>query len=349
ARLSPGAQRAHHELVAEAANPLLSAALSYVRRGWPVLPLKAGEKLPDGRLVTHGLLDATTDEAGVRAWWAASPSANVGIRTGEGIDVVDLDSEAARRALFATAPERLSGPVVVRTARGWHLWFASCGLSTRAGVLEGVDVRGRGGYVVAPPSVHPDGWRYQFLDPRTHELSTRLPGALLRPAPQWLRERLEPPPRPPARDTGPVRLTSSHYGRVALESECAAVAATPEGRRNDRLNAAAFSIGTLVGAEVLDAGEAHDHLLAAAISAGLDEREARRTIASGMRAGERQPRRLVESEPRRTPAAHGGRPPDPPSRPDERATAAVLARAHHSAHPSAPAPAPAAPRRGLGR
>ncbi|HTW97921.1 MAG TPA: bifunctional DNA primase/polymerase, partial [Acidimicrobiales bacterium] len=170
ARLSPGAQRAHHELVAEAVNPLLAAALSYVRRGWPVLPLKAGEKLPDGRLVPHGLLDATTDEARVRTWWAASPSANVGIRTGEGIDVVDLDSEAARRALFAAAPERLSGPVVVRTARGWHLWFASCGLSTRAGVLEGVDVRGRGGYVVAPPSVHPDGWRYQFVDPRSREL-----------------------------------------------------------------------------------------------------------------------------------------------------------------------------------
>lgn len=345
ARLSDAAQNLHHELVAEAANPMLSAALSYARRGWPVLPLKAGEKVPDGRLVPHGLLDATANEAQLRAWWAASPEANVGIRTGEGIDVVDLDGDAARQTLLALAPERLSEAVVVRTARGWHLWFATCGLATRAGVLDDVDVRGRGGYVVAPPSVHPEGWRYQFLDPRSHELSTRLPGTPLRPVPQWLRERLEPPARPERLESEPIRLTSSHYARVALDSECAAVGATLAGRRNDRLNAAAFSIGTLVGAEVIDAGEAHDRLLAAAISAGLQEREARRTIASGMQAGERQPRQLVKEEQKGAPGTRRSGPPDPSARPDERASAAVLARAQHRVPLTSPSPAALAPHR----
>jgi hypothetical protein len=60
-------------MVAEASKPLLSAALSYVRRGWPVLPLRRGEKVPDGRLVPHGLNDATTDEARITVSIPANP------------------------------------------------------------------------------------------------------------------------------------------------------------------------------------------------------------------------------------------------------------------------------------
>ena len=87
------------QMIAEATNPLLSAALAYARRGWPVLPLREQGKAPDGRLVPHGLNDATTDETQIREWWSQAPSANVGIRTGLGLDVVDLDSDsAARRA-----------------------------------------------------------------------------------------------------------------------------------------------------------------------------------------------------------------------------------------------------------
>jgi hypothetical protein len=357
AGLSRESQAAHRAMVAEASNPLLAAALAYARRGWSVLPLQVAEKTPDGRLVPHGLSDASSDEAVIRQWWAASPRANVGIRTGGGLDVVDLDTPAARVALEALAPnDPLHPSVVVRTARGWHLWFASSGLPTRAGVLDGVDVRGKGGYVVAPPSRHPDGHDYRFLDERTGELTGRMPNVHLTAAPGWLIDRLRPPSRTAPVESTPLRLGSDHYVRVAVESECDAVAATPEGARNHRLNRAAFSLGTLVGAQVLDAEEACTHLLDAALRAGLEEPEALRTIASGLSAGERQPRRRSDgsanpdrtpgSERRRGPVAPeksadaGRRSADPSRRPDETATAAVLARVRSAASPNTLSPDP---------
>ncbi len=292
-RLGPGAALAHQQMVAEAVNPLLAAALSYARRGWAVLPLRAGDKVPDGRLVPRGLLEATTSEEKIHTWWRVSWRANVGIRTGEGLDVVDIDSAGARAELFDPAPGDPGAGVVVKTGRGWHLWFASQGLASRVAVLPGVDVRGRGGYVVAPPSVHPGGWRYQFLDEATGALSTTLLGQSLPAVPGWLVERLSPHHQSPSRPTEPVRLTSSHYVRAAVESECAAVASTPEGGRNHRLNTAAFSLGTLIGARLLTQDDARDRLVDAARSAGLDEREALCTIASGLRAGEKQPRAIA--------------------------------------------------------
>ena len=193
--------------------------------------------------------------------------------------------------------------------------------SSRAGVLEGVDVRGLGGYVVAPPSVHPDGWRYQFIDESGDRLRAVLPDRPLSPAPAWLLDRLRPAVGEPRRESAPIRLSSSHYARVAVESECAAVAATPQGSRNQRLNAAAFSLGTLVGAEVLDAGDARLHLLDAALRAGLDERESLATIASGLNAGERQPRRIAETRSSGGRQREQHRAAEQPKRPDQNTTA----------------------------
>lgn len=83
------------------------------------------------------------------------------------------------------------------------------------------------------------------------------------------------------------------YAAAALRAECADVAATGEGGRNHRLNAAAFSLGTLIGAGRLDENTATAALLDAALSAGLGEREAERTITSGLTAGRAHPRAVV--------------------------------------------------------
>ena len=90
-------------------NPFISAALSYARLGWPVIPLHypvggggcscnnpacdSPAKHPIGKLVPHGLKDATTDEELIRQWWARYPQANIGIRTGaeSGLVVLDID------------------------------------------------------------------------------------------------------------------------------------------------------------------------------------------------------------------------------------------------------------------
>ncbi len=342
------------------AQPLLAAALDYAARGWPVLPLRARDKAPNGLLVTHGLSEATTDVEKISDWWRRVPSSNVGIRTGAGLDVVDLDGDIARRAFAAVCPEPVTPGMLVRTARGWHLWFASSGLPTRAGVIEGVDVRGKGGYVVAPPSVHPSGATYRLVDPASGRVLDRLPTEPLAPAPSWLVSWCRPGSARPTVDRPPVRLSSEHYVRIAIQAECAAVATTREGNRNDRLNRAAFSLGTLVGARVLDAEEARAHLLKAALSAGLGESEALRTIASGLRAGDARPRQGTEALGR----------PDRPAQPtkrrgldraarresrdgaDDRVTAAVLARARHGVAPQPGVAHPVAarsPRRKLGR
>jgi hypothetical protein len=77
-----------------------------------------------------------------------------------------------------------------------------------------------------------------------------------------------------------------------LEAECGRLALAPEGQRNHTLNAAAFALGQLVAASVLDVTEVVDALLTAARRCGLSEMEARRTIASGLRSGARSPRRV---------------------------------------------------------
>lgn len=133
------------------------AALAYAERlGWAVFPLRG--KIPaiaGGR----GCLDATTDAGQVRQWWAAMPDANIGIATGarSGIVVIDLDgpdaeAEFSRRYGNPPTPSSL-------TRRGRHLVFRHPGgeVKNSAGLLGAkIDVRGDGGYIVAPPSVHPE-------------------------------------------------------------------------------------------------------------------------------------------------------------------------------------------------
>jgi hypothetical protein len=158
----------------------LAAALRYASQGIPVFPLVPRSKFPliaavDGG---HGLLDATTDAAQIQAWWMAHPTANIGLRTGVVFDVIDLDSEAAVDALqlARNGRERIRGPVVA-TAKGFHYFVQPTGLGNRAGVLPGVGFRGRDGYVVGSPSVHPSGARYRGI---IHDR--------LNPAPSWLVE-----------------------------------------------------------------------------------------------------------------------------------------------------------------
>lgn len=161
---------------------LLGAALAYAERRWPVIPLwwpiRTGCACPGGRGCQHpgkhpigsavprGCLDATTDPQTIREWWSRFRPANVGIACGPAsFDVLDVDgpegeaSLAALVALHGALPETTE----VRTGRGRQLYFAPSGLPCSAGKLgPGLDTRGAGGYVVAPPSLHMNGTRYSF-------------------------------------------------------------------------------------------------------------------------------------------------------------------------------------------
>lgn len=282
---------------------ILAAAMDYAARGWSVLPLERGGKRPCGRLVPHGLKDASTDAAVIRAWWAAEPEANVGLRTGESFDVLDIDGPAALDALEGAGPpadvrvvngvavgvDDIEGPTVA-TPRGWHCYISPTGRgnTVNLGGLAGVDWRGVGGYVVAPPSAKPDGTSWSWMRPSGLDLG---PDTAIRPAPPWLLALFDRREAPAPAPVGAIRHEGrTGYGAAALERELGRLAVAAEGERNHALNKAAHGLGRLVASGALGAEEAGRQLLRVALRIGLDEPEALATIRSGLGAGMRAPR-----------------------------------------------------------
>jgi hypothetical protein len=277
---------------------LLVAALRYADAGIPVLPLHTTTgglcscrrascdrqgKHPRWHpvLIPNGLQDASTDPEHIREWWTLWPAANIGLRTGTMVDVCDVDTGdglAAVRDLAGDAAD--AGPAVRTGSGGWHLYVAATGAGNRVGLLPGVDWRGTGGYVVAPPSLHASGPRYRWI--RT--LDAGLPAC-----PPPLRDLLFPPVEEHAAQAPAVRHPR-RYAEAALTYEADRVAAAPVGQRNNTLYRAARSLGELVGAETLDEREVRDVLTDAATATRLGAVEIARTIRSGLRAGRRHPR-----------------------------------------------------------
>jgi len=145
------------------AHELLDAALAYAARGWPVFPCKPRGKEP---LTPHGFKDATTDEVVIRDWWSRWPDANIGIPTGASTFVVlDVDTRdggnETLRELVAQHGELPETPAVLTSGGGTHYYLAPDGVRC-CKVGKGIDLKGAGGYVIAPPSVHPTGWTYTW-------------------------------------------------------------------------------------------------------------------------------------------------------------------------------------------
>jgi hypothetical protein len=264
------------------------AALRYASMGWRVLPLHT--PTPAGcscghadcsnpgkhPRLQHGVHEATSDSALIERMWRRRPNANVGIATGE-ILVVDVDGTAGRDALARLEDEHepLPSTLTARTGGGLHFYLRVDGEppGNSSGRLPGaIHVRGVGGYAVAPPSLHASGVRYQWE--RSGELA---------PLPPWLDSLLREEPRLAA--ITPRVLMPSRYVQAALEGELQRLAAATEGTRNETLNAVAFRLGQLDAAD-----DVREALLTVAESIGLGRREARATIASGLRAGRVRPR-----------------------------------------------------------
>jgi hypothetical protein len=160
--------------------------------------------------------------------------------------------------------------------------------------LEQVDWRGRGGYVVAPPSRHVSGRPYRWVAGRDLD---RPPGQV----PAVLFERLQP--RQLQRPTGPVELPAAgdgrgdRYARAVLTEELARIAAAPVGQRNRQLWESTRNLYNLVATGALDHREVDQGLLAAAERCGLLEEEPRqthRTLASGRHVGLEHPRHPLQ-------------------------------------------------------
>ncbi len=154
--------------------PLGSVALWYAEAaGWPVFPLRVGEKIPATK---HGFKDATRDPDQIRQWWErGNPNYNIGIPTGpDTFDVVDVDGPDGFQSLVELQDALPDVHGKVDTPRGLHLYVEGTTDGNRAGVRKGIDYRSAGGFVVAPPSMV-DGKRYSWVmqpSPRILEKAT---------------------------------------------------------------------------------------------------------------------------------------------------------------------------------
>ncbi|MCC5032294.1 bifunctional DNA primase/polymerase [Streptomyces sp. WAC 00631] len=279
---------------------LLRAALDAAERGWPVLPLRPGGKRPAGHGEDHCPRTgrcaaghrtpeqrATTCPDTIRAAWALRPW-NVAIATGPaGLLVVDLDTLKPKdekgtpcgatsfQALCERAGQAVPVTYRVRTPNGGeHLYFTApdgARLKSSAGRLaKKIDIRAWGGYVVAPGSTTTAG-AYEVAD-----------SAPVAPLPGWLAGLLTERPAPTGAPVIAVPRDASRVAGVALERECAAVAATGEGGRNSTLYRAALKVGRFVAWGDLPRHVVEEAFQAAGESTGLPPAECRTTIRSAL-------------------------------------------------------------------
>ena len=153
---------------------LAEAAVKYASMGFAVLPLKPRGKEPN---IAHGVNDATADVAQVKAWWERHPNDNIGLAMGAasgGIVAIDIDvDEDAGKDGYDTlrtwenAHGELPETATSITGRGgYHMLYRMAGVGNSVGRDSAVDIRSDGGFIVAPPSIHPNGVAYQWeFDP----------------------------------------------------------------------------------------------------------------------------------------------------------------------------------------
>ncbi len=265
-------------------SPLAEAAAALAQAGYHVHPLRPRAKTPATR---NGLKDATRDPNRIAEWWATMPKANIGIACGaSGIAVLDIDTKAGAdpRAILAKfdraaapvigtglAPERSDRyPRTLPGRRGVQVYFRATMPSAARLTIAGCEIKAVGGYVVAPPSLHPSGVEYVGELPPVDELPA---------APDWLRgltRRREPQPGarvPTGRQAEPGRVLAG-LARVVQEAQ--------QGQRNHCLFWAACRLRERIDAGELDYAAGRSALHDAALAAGLDDHEIVATLRSAL-------------------------------------------------------------------
>lgn len=288
---------------------LKAAALWYAKYNWYVFPVLPNGKQP---LTPHGYQDGSTDKETIEAWWDKWPDANIGLACDKS-GVVALDGDPSRynedsTALVSELRQDYLTASQSTAANGEHFIYMlppDVKLSNSPGTLPpGVDVRANGYILLAPSTVTyrgddalkkgvEDGYigHYRWLN--------RPDEAIPQPLPDRILEMLKPkqkdrPPSPPPTN-GYHNGNGAGYAKAALDGELDMLARTREGGRNEQLNRSAFSLGQLVAGGVLDESEVAQKLETVARAIGLDERETKRTLDSGLSKGKTHPRGVPET------------------------------------------------------
>lgn len=145
---------------------LKESALAYAKEGLRVFPLAPNSK---GKQVLHSWIEeATTNPDTIEYWWDTNPQYNIGIVTGEKLFVIDVDIKNQHNGIESLkqyGKELPTTKMVKSPSGGFHLYYYDdCQeVKTRTGLYDGIDIRGKGGYIVAPPSMIDDN-KYQFVN-----------------------------------------------------------------------------------------------------------------------------------------------------------------------------------------
>lgn len=284
-----------------------NAAAHYLTLGWYVFPIHGivGGRCtcrrrdcdhPGKHPVRPGGFNGARNDAACAVWWVKNPTHNIGIATEpSGLAVVDVDADKGGFESLYRLEQRigqLPETLITRTGGGgWHLIYTAPptgGIKSDSATfkLPGIDTRGRRGCIVAPPSLHISGERYEFPGA---EIGMTTVGDLA-PWPDILTRLMEPPQVVAA----PTSVhTGTGYAAAAMRDELERLAAAPPGTRNTALNRAAFALGQLVASGHLNRSDVERQLHHTALNIGLGDGEATKTIHSGLRCGGLNPRTVV--------------------------------------------------------
>lgn len=283
-------RRCHNPKGGYMSSELRAAAWGYLQRGLSVIALTG--KMPNGKVHPHGLHDAISgipdgpdDDAILKAVFDHPDTTGIGILTSYPYIVVDIDGDEGAEQWYQIIERQIEDMYpdrwVAKTGRGLHIWYADTKPRRTAKLGAKLDLKGEGGYVAAPPSLHPAGHKYEWLIEPGDEPPVEAPAPLIR-----LLDRLdfEQQRRVKAREMSKrVRHTQFEDGKWwatwGFDGLLKAVAAAAPGNRNATLYWAAC-VMIEDGAD----GEDFEQLREAALAAGLTVRETRLTILSARKA-----------------------------------------------------------------
>jgi Virulence-associated protein E/Bifunctional DNA primase/polymerase, N-terminal len=307
----------------------LTVALQMAAAGIPVFPMHvfkdASGKWIKKPAIKGWRTEATTDVETIERWGREFPQAVFGIEL-EMANLVAIDCdrhredadgcEAFKAIVEANGASLPRVPVTQTSGGGWHFFFRQPDVPIRCPVKTGlppaVEVKGAGGNIVVPGSMRCDGaWWRPLADNGRPTLAHAYRNGLA-VIPPWLeklaRKKVEPPepqpqPRPKRKSSrGASGKRERAYAKAALDGQCQKVAGMPANSgRNKALNAAAFVLGRMVAREWIDESEVKGALLDAARRCGLVKDEGadavQATIASGLKAGLKQPHGNLKDKP----------------------------------------------------
>jgi Bifunctional DNA primase/polymerase, N-terminal len=296
----------------------LAVAKALALAGIPIFPAIVTWNAKTGKLDKQPAIKgwrtkATSDPAQIERWWAEFPDAVPGFELERaGLVVLDLDKHPggpdgvrAFKRLRAEQDPIPSTPVTKTATSGFHIVFAQPtgeSLGNRRGDLPaGIDVRGVGGWIVAPGAI--TEWGGWVSAPKAPALTEAFATGTIPMLPTWPITMIKPPILTTATNTTVTMATSTaitgHGSReeawaaVALEQSVASLADMRPGGRNNAANAVAYRLARMASRGWLNTSDIAQRLFAACVANGLVNDDGgpsvRKTILSGITAGLAKP------------------------------------------------------------